>query len=357
MNVVIDALAARDTSIGIVIEHVLRAWREPTDQLHLVLGTDSSVSVTGNVVRHQVELGTCPYTNRIRAQATLLPRLCREVGADALLAAIPATTVSPLPCPRAVIAHDLRHELRPHQFPAKARWLRRVSHGVGLRQADAIITVSERTRADLIASRPWLEPRIVRVAQLGSDHVDHWPQQAPDRSYAITFGQWGNKNANLVIDAWAALQRRGEAMPLSIVGVPPAARAALERAIADRGLQDVVALLPWLRDEDFRSTFASAGLVVFPSDFEGFGLPAVEAMRLGIPLVISPDPALREVTGSHASVMSEFTADALVAAIGRARAVTPETLARARSHVAPLTWDRTAGAIRAALCESIARRR
>ena len=65
MNVVIDALAARGTSIGIVIEHVLRAWGEPTDQLHLVLGTDSSVSVAGNVVHHQVELGTRPYTNRI----------------------------------------------------------------------------------------------------------------------------------------------------------------------------------------------------------------------------------------------------------------------------------------------------
>jgi glycosyltransferase involved in cell wall biosynthesis len=195
------------------------------------------------------------------------------------------------------------------------------------------------------------------VARLGSDHVDAWPRRTPDRPYAITFGQWGNKNADLVIDAWAALQQRGDAMPLSIVGLPSAARGQLQQAITDRGLRDVVTLLPWLPDEDFRSAFASAALVVFPSDFEGFGLPAVEAMRLGIPLVISRDPALREVTGSHASVMSGFTTDALVAAVGRARAVTPDALARARAHVMPLTWDRTAGAIRATLCEAIDGRR
>ncbi len=163
-----------------------------------------------------------------------------------------------------------------------------------------------------MTSRPWLEDRIVRVARLGSDHVADWPRRDPDVPYAITFGQWGNKNVGLVIDAWAALATRGEAMPLSILGLPATARGTFERQVADRGLGDLVTLLPWLTDEDFRTTFASAALVVFPSDFEGFGLPAVEAMRLGIPLVISPDAALLEVTGGHAAVMSDFATDALV---------------------------------------------
>ena len=356
MNLVIDGLAARGTSIAVVIEHTLRAWTGTGDELHLVLGTGSSVSVPDHVIAHEVELGTRAYTNRLRAQATLLPRLCRTVRADALLAAIPATTVNPLPCPRAVIAHDIRHELRPAQFGVRARWLRRASHGIGFRQADAIITVSERTRRDLMTSRPWLEDRIVRVARLGSDHVADWPRRDPDVPYAITFGQWGNKNVGLVIDAWAALATRGEAMPLSILGLSATARGTFERQVAERGLGDLITLLPWLTDEDFRTTFASAALVVFPSDFEGFGLPAVEAMRLGIPLVISPDAALLEVTGGHAAVMADFGTDALVRAVRAARRTPAETIERARTHVAPLTWEQTAGAMRATLCESIDRR-
>jgi glycosyltransferase involved in cell wall biosynthesis len=274
-----------------------------------------------------------------------------------MLGTIPSTTVTRLPCPRAIVAWDLRHELRPEQFSTSARLLRKVSYNVGFRQADAIISISERTREDLLRSRPWLAGRVVRAAQLGSDHADRWPRTGQDTDYALTFGQWSNKNVGLVVDAWELLRSRGETRPLKVVGLGGAARASLAADVARRGLEDDVQLLPWLSDEEFRACFASAGLIVFPSDFEGFGLPAVEAMRLGIPLVVTPEPALLEVTGRHAVVTADWSAGALADAVLTASEATGAELAAARERAALFTWRRTAEHTRAALVEAVRRAR
>jgi glycosyltransferase involved in cell wall biosynthesis len=356
VRVVIDGLSILEGSNAVVVEHLLHAWTtlHPADELHLVLSPEASLVVPPAVTVHQIDLGRRRYLGRLRAQATVIPRLCRKVGADVMLGAIPSTTVNRLPCPRAIIAWDLRHELRPAQFTTKARLLRKVSYDVGFRQADAIVTISERTREDLLRSRPWLARRVVRAAQLGGDHVDAWPAPQPGIPYALTFGQWGNKNVGLVIDAWAQLHARGEALPLTVVGLGEAARRELQERVAALGLAEVVRALPWLSDEEFRACFAAAALVVFPSDFEGFGLPAVEAMRLGIPLVVTPEPALLEVTGGHAAMMAGWDATALVQAVSAARAMSPQPLAEAREHAAAFTWARTAEHTRSALAEAIA---
>jgi glycosyltransferase involved in cell wall biosynthesis len=355
VRVVIDGLSILPGSNQIVVDHLLGAWVRayPDDELHLLVGPDAGLSIPEGVQTRTVDLGARRHLGRLRAQATLVPRLCRAVGADVMLGTIPRTTVTRLPCPRAIIAWDLRHELRPEQFSSSARWVRKVSYDVGFRQADAIITISERTRDDLLRSRPWLQGRAVRAAQLGGDHADVWPRTATAEPYALTFGQWSNKNVGLVLDAWDLLRERGQARPLTVVGLGTSAREALAADLARRGLQDLVRLQPWLTDEEFRGCFASADLIVFPSDFEGFGLPAVEAMRLGIPLVITPEPALLEVTGGHAAVTTDWTAGALAEAVMTAGGATDADLAAARAQAARFTWQRTAEHTRAALAEVV----
>jgi glycosyltransferase involved in cell wall biosynthesis len=357
MRVVIDGLPIRGrNSLAVVVEHLLDAWTrlETDDQLHLAIGRGAQIAIPERVVVHEADLGERQYLNRMRAQATLIPRLCREHNADAMLGVLPTTTMNRLPCPRAIITWDLRFELRPEQFSRKTRLLRAVSWGLGFRQADAIVTISERTRDDLLRSRPWLRDRIVRAAPLGGDHVAAWPAPEPQREpYAITFGQWSNKNVGLVVEAWARL---GDDAPgLRVVGLGEDPRRVLGETIAALGLQDRVRAMPWLSDEEFQAEFASAAIVVFPSDFEGFGLPAVEALQLGIPLVITPEPALLEVTGGKAAVMDGWDADALVAAVRKARTTSPAELEDARAHGQTFTWTRTAERTRAALAEAIAR--
>lgn len=357
MNVVIDGLPLRGTSLAVVIEQLLAGWQRlgEDDAVHLVVGADADLKTPPEVEVHRVPLGRLHALTRLRAQTLELPRVCRTVRADVLLGSLPTTAAGPLPCPRAVVAHDLRHELRPDQFSRRALVLRQIGYGLGFRQADAVICISERTRDDLLWSRPWLRRRVVRVALLGADHVLDWdPAETEDQlGHAIAFGQYQNKNVDLVIDAWSILQRRSIDLPLVIVGLPDGARAAALGRISARNLEDRVTVHPWLTSGSFQRAFVSAGLVVFPSDFEGFGLPAIEAMRLGIPLVVSPDPALLEVTGGFATVVDGDGPEALADAVTAATQLADEQIAAARAHAASFTWERAASAVRAALVEVV----
>lgn len=351
MRIVIDGLAIQAASLGIFTESALHGWVEafPDDELHLVVGPGSSVEAPAGVQVHDLPLGSPRALHRLLAQNRTLPKLCRSLGADAMLAITPATTMTPLPCPRVVIVHDMRHELRPDQF-SRAQRLLRTSYVVGLRQADAVIAVSERTRGDVLAPRPWLSPDRVHTVLEGSDHVLRWaPAARRDAEFAVAFGQYGNKNVGLVLDAWAVLRDRGQAIPLELYGIPGSERAAVEAQIDRLDLRALVTPSHWVTDDVFRARFSASSLVVFPSDFEGFGIPAGEAMRLRIPLVISPDPALLEVAGDGATVMAGWTVGHLVDAVVRARATTDEQLDRAEAIADGLRWSTFAAGTRAVL--------
>ena len=346
MRVVVNAVPARGTSLGVVTENLLKGWVELglDDELHLVLRSGVELDVDDQRVRvHRVD------GSRLAAMELRVPALCRQVHADAFLGLTPATTMAPLPCPRAVIVLDIRHEARPEQFSAGRRLLRGVSYGIGYRQADAIVCISHRTHDDLLAAHPFLRSHRVTVAQLGADHVLSWPPREPGPRYALAFGQWGNKNVDLVLDAWATLRSRSEVLPLVVVGLSAEGRAVLEAGAAARGVGDLVTLKPWLLDLEYEQQFTSASLIVFPSDYEGFGLPAVEAMRRGIPVVVTPDPALLEVTGGLATVMDGWDAAALARAVPPALQTSDDDLRAGVDHASTFTWRRTARDVRDAL--------
>ena len=345
VRVVVNAVPARGTSLGVVTENLLRGWigLGLDDELHLVVRSGVELDVPAGVRVHPMD------GSRLRAMDFGVPALCRRLRADALLGVTPATTMAPLPCPRAIIALDIRHEARPQQFSLRRRLLRRISYGIGYKQADAIMCISQRTHDDLLAAHPYLRSRRLTVAQLGADHVLTWPPRRPGPEYALAFGQWGNKNVDVVLDAWAILRSRSEAMPLVVVGLPAEGQAAVEAGAVARGIGDLVTVRPWLRALEFEQQFTSASLVVFPSDFEGFGLPAVEAMRLGIPVVVTPDPALLEVTGGLATVMDGWDAPSLARAVPPARQTSQQDLEAGVEHAATFTWQRTATNVRESL--------
>lgn len=154
----------------------------------------------------------------------------------------------------------------------------------------------------------------------------------------------------MLLDAWALLRDEGRARPLQLCGIPGGDRDAVVAQIERLKLGDLVTPLGWVSDEELHERFAAAGLVVFPSDFEGFGMPAAEAMRLGIPLVISPDPALVEVAGGHATLMRDWGPRPLADAIVAAWDTPPEQLAAAKQFAARYTWANMAAGVRQA-CE------
>jgi glycosyltransferase involved in cell wall biosynthesis len=350
VRVVVNAVPVRGNSHGVVVENMLRGWGDlgVEDDLHLVVRPDIDLDIPEAVTIHHVGQGLLTGS-RTGAMNVLVPRVCRDLGADVMLGMTPATTIAPLPCSRAFIAHDVRHEIHPEQFSLKTRFLRHAGYAIGYRQADTIACVSNRTRDDLIHGHPFLARRHVGVTPLGADHVLSWPAREPCPEYAIAFGQWGNKNVNLTLDAWALMRVKAEELPLILVGLPANERDAVQARVASMGLADIVTVRPWLSRTEFQRCFASAALVVFPSDHEGFGLPAIEAMRLGIPLVITPDKALLETTGGLVTVTEDWSAESLARAVPRALQSTSEDVKRCLEHATKFSWRRMAGDMRSLL--------
>lgn len=337
-----------------MLDHLLRGWTDlaPTDRLTILSGPDGPAFTppTGAEVVTLTPKVSGP-AGGLWLRTLGVRRAVRDLRPDALLCGVPASGLVPTACPRGVILYDLRHELRPHQFSRKERAARAVSWRWSLRHADGIYTISERTADDVRRLHPGLADRTV-PAQLGSDHADAWPdREAEEPPYALAFGHFANKNADAVIDGWAQWCSRPESgsWRLRLVGMGSADRAAAQERVTRLGVGDRVELMPWLDEESFVHCFTGAGLVVFPSDFEGFGLPAAEALRLGIPVVVSDDAALAEVTGGHAVTAASTSAADLAAAMATAIGLTPDALAAGQRFAADFTWRRTASVVRSGL--------
>jgi glycosyltransferase involved in cell wall biosynthesis len=189
------------------------------------------------------------------------------------------------------------------------------------------------------------------VVHHGGDHVLTWP--TPGRTGpCVGFAHHTNKNPDLLLEAWARLDADpGGAPPLTLLGIGSAQRDPIAARLSSLGLADLVELAPFLPEEEFRRVFARAELVVFPSDFEGFGLPVIEGMRLGKPVALGPEPATTEIAGGHAAVAEDWTPGALADAVRRARAMGDAELEDARAWAATFTWERTAERTAAAYAE------
>lgn len=352
MKLLVDAVAVGPGSAAVVIGNLLAGWATaaPQDEIMVLVSEPAAFALPSAAVARTVGGGSVPA--RVFSQSVGVRRACRGFGADALLCAVTTGALLGSPCPYGVIVYDLRHELRPGQFSVRRRLSRRLLYGWSFRQADGLFCISERTRQDLLARRPRLQSK-THVMLLGADHAEHW--RAADREgppYLLAFGHFANKNLDLALHSWQLFIAGRDEPVLRVCGLSPAARAAATTLIAELGIADTVELLPWLDDDAFEAVFAGAAGVLFPSDFEGFGLPALEAMRLGIPVVISRDPALLEVTGGHAVVAEQPSAESLAVAIERALSLSGAEIAAATAHARTFTWERAARTVRCALASA-----
>ena len=240
----------------------------------------------------------------------------------------------------ALTVHDLLLFDRPGDFPLPKRTLLGRPYAASLRQADALLCVSAATRDRLLSWDPGLAARTA-VAPLTTSPalVDSAPVAVPslqDRPFALVVGDASRrKNVSAVVSAWAEVVRRRPGAVLALVG-PPAwgteAYGPHHAALVDAG---AVVQLTGVDDGTLRWCYEHCAVVLAPSLAEGFGLPAVEALDLGAPLITSLDPALVEVSGDDAEHLPADDvpawAEAVLRHLDRPR---PERRARRRR-----TWD------------------
>jgi glycosyltransferase involved in cell wall biosynthesis len=247
--------------------------------------------------------------------------------------------------------HDLiyyRHPTPPRNLPAPVRLLWRAFHLAWwpqralLNRADAVVTVSETTR-DLIAAHR-LTRRPVTVVPNAPDPVPDLPRGERTRSLVYMGSFMPYKNVELPARAMARLP--GWELHL-MSPVTPERRAALTE-LAGAG---TLVFHDGASDEVYRDVLRGATALVSGSRDEGFGLPLVEAMTLGTPLVVSDIPVFREVGGAAGAYVDPDDVDGYVAAV---RALDdPETWAErsaaARLRAAEYDWDTSAKTLLALL--------
>jgi len=221
-----------------------------------------------------------------------LPRLLRRTGAALVHTqyALPVRS----PCPAVVTIHDLSFERDPALMPRKDRLVFRRVVPRAARGAARVLTVSERTKADLVELYG-LAPEHVVVTPNGVDPAFTPGETAAPGSYALAVGAVQPRKNQAA--ALAAAKAAG--LPLVVVG--PVKDESLAGELRAGGAD----LRGYVTQAELVELYRGAACLLQPSRYEGFGLPVLEAMACGTPVVAIDEPALREVAGDAAVFTDE----------------------------------------------------
>lgn len=296
-----------------------------------------------------------------------LARIARQERLDALL--LPALFerdffgAEGLACATVKVCHDLGPHHSGEAYGQGGLYARMYRAEVrALARAEAVVAISEATRRDVLALSGADAERVPVIYQgvdpvfrpKSSLDVQEMRQRfSPERPYLLASGGLGeNKNLETVIDALALVQKAGEPRPkLLALGAPPEQfyprRAEILARAQAQGLavgEDLM-FLPHVTDRELATLYTGSLALVFPSRFEGFGLPPAECMACGGPVIVSHTTSLPEVVGDAGIVVDPDDAEAIASAILRLRDdhdFRQERIARGRAQSARFTWEQTA---------------
>jgi glycosyltransferase involved in cell wall biosynthesis len=260
------------------------------------------------------------------------------------------------PCPSVTVFHDLQHARHPEHF----RWFDlpfwRLLLWASARRARRLIAVSEATRTDLVRVYH-LDPEQIDVVLHGVEPEFFALDRSSTEPFVLCVSTLHpHKNLDRLIRAYA---RRKRDWRLVIAGMRGFFADSLEALIAEAGVQDSVRLTGWIPRPELLQLYAKAQAFVYPSTFEGFGLPVLEAMAAGIPVACSDIPPLREVAGDAALFFDPLSEDAIEEALDRVAAddeLRAKLAAAGPERARGFTWERAARETLASLLNAVGRR-
>jgi alpha-1,3-rhamnosyl/mannosyltransferase len=229
--------------------------------------------------------------------------------------------------PSVVTLHDLHFERDPSVMGLVDRLTFKAVVPRAAKRADQVIAVSERTKRDAIALYG-IRPEKVTVIPHGVDPVFS-PGDGSHRGYLLFVGAvQARKSPRAAAEAAAAV-----GLPLIVAG--PVKEPSLVRELRSGGVD----VRGWVDQAELVELYRGAAAALLPSRYEGFGMPVLEAMACGVPVVLSDDAALREVAGDAGVYAGDgdFTG-----AVRRALADRPRFVRAGLERAAGFSWDRTA---------------
>ncbi len=360
MSIIIDARTATDhfPGIGRYVVNLARAMvpllgkderliilRDPTQP--------SSWDLTTLTVE-QVQVVDAPISPFSLRQQWVIPRILRRLGANVYHSPYYLMPYC-LKVPAVVTMYDLIPLLFPQHVSPIARLLFRWMTALALRAASRVIVISQATHRDLLTFYH-LPPQKVTAIPLAADPGFHPPppteiervrrKYALPEDYLLYLGiNKPHKNLVRLIDAFSRFTFHVSRFTLVIAGAWDSRYPEPRQRAEALGLENVVRFLGPVPEADLPALYSGATLFVFPSLYEGFGLPVLEAMACGTPVVCSNTSSLPEIVGEAALTFDPLDVEGMAAKIEEAlgnEALREEMRGKGLQQAAKFSWERTA---------------
>jgi glycosyltransferase involved in cell wall biosynthesis len=293
---------------------------------------DAAEGLPAEVAGEYRRARTVPERLLAMGAASARPGPLRRHLAGAQVVHFPLTVALPrVRLPRVVTLHDTQHLDLPGMFPRSERAFRAVVWHRSLRGASRVIAISEFVR-DRAVEGLGLDPERMRVVYSGVDHAWFTPNGSEREPFLFYPARaWPHKNHARLFEAFALLRKRRPELRLVLSGggeigeLPPGAEA--------RG---------HVPAEELRALYRTAAALVFPTLYEGFGQPPLEAMACGCPVACSDTAALPEVVGDAARLFDPRSPESIAAAVDDVLDDPAPWTERGLARAARYSWDSTA---------------
>lgn len=353
----IDARKLRDFGIGTYIRHLVRGLAEIDTENRYVLfcSAEGAAELEDLPTNFSPIIETSPVYS-LREHVALSWKLLR--GDIDLYHATHYVLPALVPGRIVVTIHDIIHLLYPQFLPSALallyaqRMLRR-----SLNRGDRIIAASQNTKTDLM-DYFGVDGRKIQVIYQGVDDVyrQRLTEEELDRRlteaglvrpYILFVGNpKPHKNLDTVIRAYARARELATfPEPLVTVGARDGTDFKIRQRAEQLGIQNHLHLVGYLPDELLPAVYQGASLFLFPTLYEGFGLPVIEAMASGVAVITSNNSALKEVAEGYARLVSPLEEEQIAHAIAELMSTPEEREALAKlgqKRAEDFRWDRTA---------------
>jgi len=250
--------------------------------------------------------------------------------------------------------HDIKHYTNRELVKLRRHLLWRVWLKANLHRAAKIITVSEHVKRDILREFP-VSSDSIRVIPNGVDQrfrptagtqLFRAKYQLPER-YVLFVGQTQtNKNIRRAIEAITLVREKyGLDHQFIVAGMPSEDDARLKKYVDSNNLRDTVRFIGYVDDNDLPELYANAELFLFPSLTEGFGIPPLEAMGCGVPVVAAHASCLPEVLGDAAIWVNPLSVESIAEGVATAlldKKARSMAIAKGLSRVEQFSWEKMA---------------
>jgi glycosyltransferase involved in cell wall biosynthesis len=288
------------------------ARERPDVEWVVFAGAEAAPSLAAEPWDGRVRVVRCPVRAavkpaRVAYELAALPAAAARERVDLLHS---LGTTSPLlgPGPRVVTIHDLIYMHFKGGFPAASRIALERLVPLGARRADRVITPSEAAKRDVV-EHCRVDPARIDVVPEGGGMKEAEPTPEAELRARLDLGSapvvltiappLPHKNLDRLLEAHRSLTDGDGGPVLALVGHPGREGERLRGRIAELGLEDCVRLTGWVSDEDLEGLYRLAACCAYPSLYEGFGLPVLEAMRRDVPLACSNATSLPEAASTR----------------------------------------------------------